>query len=100
MNRKDYPLWLKIALRCPLRWKHWLRTALLRAESWSTQLVAEDAGWCELIENTENPDFYAFARKLEEAKKAWGKDDPYLNRYALLYRVVQFKHTHKLTKET
>jgi hypothetical protein len=92
MNKKDYPLWLKIALRFPLRWKHWLRGKLEMAEFWSTKLVVDDdMQLCKLIENTDTPDFEAFDRKLNEVRKAWGKHDSYIESIAVRGRLMQFK---------
>jgi hypothetical protein len=97
MNKKEYPLWLKIAMRFPLRWKHWLRGTLQMAEFWSTLLVvSEDVKLCELIENTDTPDFEEFDRRLNEVRKAWGKHDSHIESYAVRGRLMRFKWKHKM----
>jgi len=96
MNRNDYPLWLKIAVKFPLKWKHWLRAKLEMAEYWSERLVLEDS-WelCKLIENTDTPDFETFDRKLGEVKKTWGKYDSYIAGLEVHRRLLEFKQEHK-----
>jgi hypothetical protein len=71
------------------------------AEFWSTLLVVgEDIKLCELIENTDTPDFEAFDRKLDEVRKAWGKYDSHIEGYAVRGRLFRFKHEHKNTNGT
>ena len=81
--KKDYPLWLTLALKLPLKWKHWIREQLIIAESWSHVLVIEDEQeLCELIENTSKPDFVKFNSRLDEIRKVWGKNDSHIEAYA------------------
>ena len=92
MSKKGYPLWLRVALRLPLSWKHRIRAKLEMAEYWSTKLVIEDGVvLCGLIENTDTPDFEAFNQRLEEVRKAWGKYDAHIEAQAVRGRLQEFK---------
>jgi hypothetical protein len=100
MNKKEYPLWLKIALRLPLRWKQRIRASLEMAEFWSEMLVLEDTtSLMMLVENTKTPDFEEFDKQLNQARKAWGKYDAMLEGLAVRKRLMEFKHTYKDKKE-
>ena len=98
-DKNDYPLWLKIALRCPLRWKHWLRGKLHMAEYWSTKLVIDDDHLLCLIENTSSPDFDAYDKRLNEWRQAWGKHDSHIESYAVTGRFLRFKRGCKIPNE-
>ncbi len=66
------------------------------AEFCSTLLVvSDDVKLCELIENTDTPDFEAFDRKLNEVRKAWGKYDSHIESYAVRGRLMKFKRENK-----
>jgi hypothetical protein len=96
MNKKDYPLWLKIALKLPLRWKHWIREQARMTECWSELLVLEDStSLLMLIENTDTPNFAEFERRLSEVKKAWGKHDSMLEGLSVRQRFLEFKTKHR-----
>ena len=96
MNKKDYPLWLKIALKLPLRWKHWIRGQAEMAEFWSGLLVLEDStSLLMLIENTDTPNFVEFDRRLSEVKKAWGKHDSMLEGLSVRQRLLKFRMEHQ-----
>ena len=92
MSRRGYPLWLRVALRLPLSWKHWIRARLEMAEFWSTKLVIEDDhALSGLIENTEKPDFVTFNQRLDAIREAWGKHDAYIETQAVRCRLQEFK---------
>jgi hypothetical protein len=88
----DTPLWLRIAMRLPLRWKHRIRSGIQRLEYWSIKLVIPDS-WelCMLIENTTSPDLKAYWAKLDDLRAAWGIHDSELESYAVRGRFMEFK---------
>ena len=95
--KKNYPLWLRVALRLPLSWKRWIRSKLLMAEFWSTKLVIEDDTVLSgLIENTEKPDFVTFEQRLDVIREAWGVHDAYIESHAVRCRLQKFKWEHRV----
>ena len=97
----DKPLWLRIAMRLPLRWKHRIRGVLQVMEYWSTTLVIpESTALCLLIENTASPDFKAYWAKLDDLRAAWGIHDSELESYAVRGRFMEFKFEHKQEGKT
>ena len=92
MNKQEYPFWLKLAMRLPLRWKHWIRLQAEMTEYWSNKLVLEDSeSLLELIENRKEPDFEEFDRQLNLARSAWGKHDSWLEGMAVRRRLLEFR---------
>jgi hypothetical protein len=88
----DTPLWLRIAMRLPLRWKHRIRSGIQMAEYWSIKLVIpESRKLCELIENTTSPEFKAYWAELDRLRAAWGIHDSELESYAVRGRFMEFK---------
>ena len=89
---KNHPLWLKIAMKLPLSWKHCIREKIQMAEFWSNTLVIEDsAALLLLIEGTDNPDFAEFDRRLDIIKKAWGKQDAWLEDLSARKSLLEFR---------
>ena len=100
MNKQEHPLWLKLALKLPLRLKHWIRAKAQMAEYWSTSLVLEDStSLLMLIENTPTPDFVEFERRLREVKHAWGKHDSFLESLSVRQRFLKFKTEYRKKEE-
>ena len=90
------PLLLKLALHLPLRCQHWLREKLEAYENWSQYLVCEDRDeLLRMIENCEHPDFQEFDRRLNEARKRWGKHDSSMVTMAVGRRFLAFKLKHQ-----
>ena len=94
-NNKNYPLWLKIAKKLPLKWKHFIRQQALTIESWSTKLVIDNEELIQLIENCETPNYKEFDKQLNNAQAKWIINDPELTGLGVTRRFNEFKHTHK-----
>ena len=100
MNKNNYPLWLKVAMRLSLKWKHWIRSKALMLEFWSTKLVVNnDTELLMLIENREKPDFEEFDKILNDIRKTWKIHDSYIEDLAVRKELLEFKQKHRKDKE-
>ena len=95
MNNKNYPLWLKIAKKLPLKWKQFIRQQALMIECWSTKLVIDDDELIQLIENCETPNYQEFDKRLKNAQTKWKIHDNELAGLGVTRRFNEFKRTHE-----
>ena len=89
-TNNDYPLWLKIAIKLPIKFKRLLRKFILNIEYWSNKLVIEK-DFIHLIEGTDTPDFNEFEKQLNKVKILYNEDDdPYIKLYETRLRLKIF----------
>jgi len=81
---------IKLLRRLPIKWQHKLRYWAEMANAYSEDLViTERITW--LIENTDDPDYAEYDRRLALMRERWGVYDNALNRLAVNRRFSEFK---------
>ena len=89
---------INIIKKMPLRFQHWVRRTAQAWEYQTNQLVITDPKAILLIENTDNPDFVEFHKRLNLMRNKWGIYDCELEQLAVLCSLREFQKGRKMER--